>query len=209
MPQPAAHKRIIFYGALLQAVGGGAEIYSFSMASQSEESDSDLAQALDPGMQGNMANGALQISSHAVHQGTRVESVDAAGKVTSSYNVSNSAGAQGLNQELLLTICCQAVTLETGDLDEKGRKVRGRIYPPAMASSPVGSTTSASDTTAYNTAWGTFLASLNDIGAAIAVASTTSAGLVAVTGTSVDNVVDTQRRRKNQVQSVRSPIHSF
>jgi hypothetical protein len=207
----AAHNKIIFQGTLLQSSGGGSEIFDFSMADMSSLTPTALATLADPIMAtawGTPAN-SIQASSVARYQGCRVEHIDTTGKVTSSYYKATATPTLGLNTSMSSTITCQAVSLETGQYDSKGRLIRGRFYPPAQATSVQGATFSLTDTTTYNTAWAAVLHALNQGGAAIAVSSSTSVGLVAVTGTSCDTVQDTQRRRKNGVTSQRTAIHTI
>jgi hypothetical protein len=207
---PVAHKKILIYGALLQAeASAGSEIFEFGMASASTMTDAALAAAVDTFVSGTWnALSSLQIMACAQYQGTRVETYDATGHVVSSFNQPTATPVIGGNTATNCAILSMAITLETGVVDSRGTKVRGRFYPPACATAPVGATVLDTNANSYNTQWGAFVHGLNGVGAAIAVASSTSAGLVPVTGTTCDNVVDTQRRRKNSVSGTRTAVHA-
>lgn len=203
----AEHQKITIYGTLAQGTGStGNEEFSFSVAVLTSLTDEEVAVIGDNAAYGNWDQSGIGISVGATYTGCRVETINTAGKVISSYNKPNANNRNGENSQLEMTICCQAITLETASVDSKGRKVRGRIYPPAMAVGPLGSTLPVSATADYVTAWAAFFTYLETQGCPPQVASSTSAGLTPVTGISADNIVDTQRRRKNQLTGTRSAI---
>nr|CRY96141.1 hypothetical protein [uncultured prokaryote] len=206
---PPAHQRVSFTGILLQASGGGQEIFSFGFASDTSGSEQTLAEALAAvaGTQWGGGSSNVQGSYYAGLASVVVESIAADGKVTGSYRADvPSAPVSGLNTSMNLTVPCMAITLETGVQDSKGSKVRGRMYPPAQASQPFGSTVQLSAANDYRDGWKVFMQAMVAAGAVPAVASSTSAGLVHVTGITVDTVIDTQRRRKNHVTRQRTTV---
>jgi hypothetical protein len=104
--------------------------------------------------------------------------------------------------------CSVAYTWETGRTRGPGH--RGRIYPPNYNYIPTGSTISAADTAAAAAAarrlLNVFLGVLDSAGHLVSpvVASKVGAGINnAITGVSVDDIYDVQRRRKNALPSVR------
>lgn len=201
----AAHKRIAIQGLLLQTAGGGQDIFEFTLADSSGLSLADTAGHADTVTRNQWGSGtfSLGISEYAEYNSCRVEAIDGSGKVTNSYFLQSYNAIPGTSVSNTCTILSHAVTLETGAINSRGRKVRGRFYPPAYF--PIeGATGSLSDAQSYATHWAGYISALNAAGLVISVASSTSAGLVPVTGCSVDTVIDTQRRRKNRVTSQRS-----
>lgn len=207
----AAHLKVAVQGTLLQSSGGGSETFSFGWADMSALTPAALAAIVDTEMSNDWESStiSLQISTNAIYTGVRVEQLDAAGKVTGSYFKAATTSVRGLNASVSCTIICQAVSLETGQRDAKGTLIRGRFYPPAASDSIIGATSGEAATQNYANNWGTALHNIKTAGGMPAVASSTSVGLVAVTGTSCDNVTDTQRRRKNGVTVWRSTIHAI
>lgn len=206
----AAHNRIIFAGTCNQNTGNSADIFEFTMADASTLTLQQLATKADTVMRNYWANAqyATGCSEFANYTNCRAEAINAEGKVTDSYYLQSYNAIPGLNQAQNCTILSHAVTLETGQLNARGRKVRGRFFPPANAGTE-GSSCGIDDATTYAQAWGSVVQALNDAGCVISVASSTSAGLVSVTGVSVDTVIDTMRSRKNRVVGQRTPIHAI
>lgn len=206
MANAPAHNRITWSGTLAQAVNGGSEIFTFSIADQSANTPEELAPLAGEALAGVW--GALQVSAFASLTGCTVEAISAAGKVTSSFHHAITPQVGG-NTNGYPTILCNAVTLETATPNGKGKLVRGRIYPPATMSQVIGSTGTTSDATNYAKAWANGLKAVNDAGASLCVASSTAGGQLApITGTSCDTIVDTQRRRKNHVTGHRSDVQT-
>lgn len=205
MAIPPAHNRVIFTGTLTQVAAGGSEIFDYSMSDASAMSPEDLAQALLPVASTAWGpDGSLGLSEFANLTGCRVEAVDGTGHVTSSY-LATQAPQMGLNTNWPCTVICYALTLETGQVDNRGRKIRGRFYPPGGVAQVAGATCTPADATQYANSWAAHITALNSAGAVISVASTTKGGVVVpVTAISADIVVDTQRRRKNRVSSTRT-----
>lgn len=198
-----AHNRVAFLGTLTQATGGGSEIFEFGFADASSLTPQALSAALLPVMQTAWTDASNSFSSFAILTGCRVEAIALGGAVTASYLTTGTHPA-GANTGAPCTILSQAVTLETNTANNHGRTVQGRFYPPGYA--PLsGATVLASSTTALAQAWRGIMAGLVTAGARPVVASTTGGGQLApVTAVSMDNVIDTQRRRKNHVTVVRS-----
>lgn len=207
MPIPAAHNRVEVTGTLLQQVGGGSEIFSFSWADMSTLALNTIAGIVNAEMQSAFSDPtkSIQASTHAQYLATRVESIDSAGKVTGSYNQAAGGGPYtGLNSSMTCTMTCLCVSLETGQIDSRGNKVRGRFFPPAQAAGLIGATFDSTDMNGYTDAWAASFNRMVTAGLVPAVASSTSVGLVAATGISCANTVDVQRRRKNRVTVFRS-----
>lgn len=201
---PPAHQRIEITGSLLQSEGGGSEIFSFSMASDSGMTPQDLATACAPVVRTFwQADSNAGIPVTAVVSGVRVEQVAVDGKITSSYFVAIPP-TPGLAPNTICTVLSSAITLETDSLGSHGRNIRGRFYPPASFG-VVGSTTVGSTAQNYGDEWVGLVNGLNDAGANVCVASTENGGTIApVTAITVDTVIDTVRRRKNHVTSTRT-----
>lgn len=209
MALPPAHKRWTVYGVLEQAVGGGSEIFDFGVADQSGLTVRALADAIAPIVSDYWDAHSLGISSHAFLTGVMVESISDTGKVISSYN-HGLAQQVGDNQNGLPTICCNCLTLETGQTDNRGRKIRGRFYPPATLPQVVGSTSTINTALPYAQAWKNLFQDLIAAGADPCVASTTDGGqIVDVVGLTCDTVIDTQRGRKNHVTTQRTALVPF
>lgn len=104
--------------------------------------------------------------------------------------------------------CSLAYTWETGLT--RGHAHRGRIYPPNYAYAPSGSQVPGSSVTAAVTAAKALLNVINstlDGGTLVKpmVVSSIGAGTMnGITGVSVDNIYDVQRRRKNRLLSTRT-----
>lgn len=208
MPTPPAHKRVSFGGTLAQAVGGGTEIFTFSIADRSALAIDVLATQAGNEMHALWAGSQLGLSKDASLTYCVAESVDASGKITGSYR-HEMTPIIGDNASGYPTILCNAITLETQTNDGRGRKVRGRIYPPAFASQILGSTSVVEDAEQLASRWAFAINELNSTGMVCCVASTTNGGqLATITDTTCDTIVDTQRRRKNHVTGHRSARHS-
>lgn len=210
MPRPA-HKRVQFQGQLLQAVGGGSDIFEFGWADSSALSLEALATAMAGVMSTAWEDASLDTgcSTHAVLNGCRTEQVAVDGSVTGSYFVAISP-VNGLNSNMDVTLLCQAVTLETSTPDDHGRMVRGRFFPPGMAPGFLGSTTTPTEADLFASSWATVLSRAVTAGGQPAVASVTGGGQIAdVTAVSSGTVADTQRRRKNHVTVQRSAKHNI
>lgn len=206
MALPPAHNRVGICGTLDQAVDGGSEIFEFGFADKSTMSVHDLAVMVSTQAVSFWDGGGLQLSTHANLTHVVAERIGADGKVSGSYRVDNTS-RPGDNSNGVPTLCCNAVTLETGGISPKGGKIRGRMFPPASLSQITGSTGSLSDANLYAVSWKGFIATLNSNGAQVCVASSTgSGGLYTVTGITVDTILDTQRRRKNHVTGHRSSV---
>nr|CRY96778.1 hypothetical protein [uncultured prokaryote] len=205
MPIPA-HLRITLDGTLSQATGGGSEIWTTSVASQSGQTPQALATALGPVLRNFWGSTTDQgISASVALTGVSVEQISLAGAVTASYRAAITP-KNGGNDPTICTILSHCVTLETDAQNDHGGSVRGRFYPPASMA-VMGSTANAAQVTTYTSQWAGLINAMNDQGALVSVASTTMGGqVVAVTGVSVDNIVDTVRRRKNHLTSVRGAV---
>nr|CRY96781.1 hypothetical protein [uncultured prokaryote] len=200
---PPAHKRVNFYGTLLQTTGGGSEIFEFGYADSSALTNQALSAALLPVMQTAWTASTNAVSEYARLDGCRVESIDATGKVTSSYATTGTRPVGG-SVAATVTILSHAITLETATPNDHGGMVRGRFYPPAYVSVE-GATSLLTTIQTYANAWRGIVAGLVTAGSIPVVASVTSGGQLApVTAVSVDTVIDTIRRRKNHVTSQRS-----
>lgn len=206
MPNPPQHNRVTAVGTLLQSPNGGSDIFSFSVADSSAMSPQALATAFAPLAHALWEGNSLQLSTQARLDAIVVEEILESGKVATSYrqDVSPIIGDNGNGYPTLL---CHALTLETGQVDNRGRKIRGRIYPPATMSQVIGSTSNINSADAYAEAWTNWIFTLNSVGAEACVASSTNAGhLVAINGVSADTIIDTQRRRKNGVTGQRTNV---
>lgn len=208
MPIPA-HQRVQIVGILQQASGSGSDIFSFGWAVLPGQTDVDLAVAMAPLVKAHWDDNGIGAYATAIPTGVIVETIAAGGKVTNSYREPITAGNPGLNTSAIATFDCAVITLETGQRDSKGTKVRGRFFPPACFSGIVGSSTDPTDRDAYRDAWVNFLAYMETAGSSIAVASSTNVGLAQSHGITVDNIVDSQRSRKNRVISQRSAVANF
>lgn len=208
MPVPA-HQRVQITGTLTQATGGGSDIFSFGWAVLPGQTDVELAQALAPLVKSHWTDNGVGTYDTAIPTGVTVETIAAGGKVTNSYRqpIDNPFG--GINSTPIASFDCAVITLETGQRDSKGTRVRGRFYPPACFAGVRGSTTDTENRDAYRDAWVNFLAYMETAGSSIAVASSTNVGLVQSHGITVDNIVDSQRSRKNRVISLRSNVANF
>lgn len=204
MAKPPAHQRVTITGTLSQVSGSGSDIFDFGFAMVAGKSDAAVAQALAPIVKAQWTGNGVGFYNTARPTAVIVESIDATGKVASSYNAAIDNGNPGLYSIQTPTFCSACITLETGVVDGHGRKVRGRFFPPAMFSTIVGSAVAPVDRDSYRDSWTYFLGLLQQAGSPIAVASSTNAGIAPVSGISVDNVVDSQRSRKNRVTRLRS-----
>lgn len=206
MPLPPAHQRVTIQGTLAQVTGGGADIFDFGLSMASGMTDEEVATSIAGVIQGLWTNTGVGIYDTASPTNIIAETIEADGKVSNSYNAAVTNPGPGLYSSPTPTFCSAVVTLETGAVDSKGRKVRGRFYPPAMFAGVRGSTTDSGDRDTYRDAWAYFLGEIQAAASPIIVASSTSAGLSPVTGISVDNVADSQRSRKNRVTRNRSAV---
>lgn len=208
---PPAHTRVAFLGNLLQAPGGGSDIFEFGWADASALGLQALATALAPVMGGawESASASLQVSMFAQLTGCRVEAVEADGKVSGSFYVAISP-VVGLNQTHYCTLLTQAITLETTTPNDHGRFVQGRFFPPASAAGFEGSTCDTGDNGGYAHQWSLLMKQMVGAGSVPAVASRTGGGQIAnVTSVSCSTGMDTQRRRKNHVTLQRSDKYSI
>ena len=200
---PPAHKRVQFTGTLLQADGGGSEVFDFGWADHSTMTIQDIAPLYLARMQTAWTVPNNSISSKAKLLGVRVEDVGADGKVIDSFY---SGGTQPVGSSVgaNCTVLSHCLTLETNNLTGKGRNVRGRFYPPAYMS-VAGATAAIGDIQSYASAWSGLFAGFLDDGLVPAVASITNGGQIApVTAISAATVIDTVRRRRNHVTVQRS-----
>lgn len=211
MPLPPAHKRVQVQGVLLQASGGGSEIFEFGWADDSALSLSALSALVGTHLAAHIDTDAMGWSQFANLVGVRAEDVNGSGIVTDSFYTAVSGGPvhgnDNLNDRTVLSAC---LTLETNTDTGTGRKVRGRFYPPAICPGGyTGSTTDLSSMEAYVSTWATVLGGMVTDGASPAVASSTGGGQIAqVTALSGATVIDTIRRRRNHVTVQRTP-HSI
>jgi len=100
--------------------------------------------------------------------------------------------------------CALAVSWRT---DFATRAGRGRIYLPPisvsnMAAGRVGNSSVTGIVAAVNAFWG----ALDTAGLALVIRSKSTHTSVAVTGGNVGNVIDTQRRRRNKLIEIRTPL---
>lgn len=97
--------------------------------------------------------------------------------------------------EALFANAC-IVKLRTG---ERGRSKRGRIYLPFLAEgATVTGTVNTGSLAAMQTAWNTFVASMDTDGAPLGVASYKLAIWTPLTGQEVEGAIGTQRRRQGR-----------
>jgi hypothetical protein len=201
MPFPPAHKRVSFVGTLHDG-----EIFSFSLADSGPLSVPATAQAAQGPGQTIFGAPAANLMATATLTHVICEAINSAGKVTSSFAQPCQPGVVGASLGAKWNVLCQALTLETATGNGHGRTVRGRFYPPAYCDG-TGATASTGDTEAYAQTWRSFVIQLNNAGLVVCVASVTDGGQLApVTALTADNVIDTQRRRKNAVKGTRSPL---
>jgi hypothetical protein len=126
--------------------------------------------------------------------------------ITHSRDITPVVGGQ-TNVNGVPQFCSVAMTFETGAV--RGYAHRGRIYPPNFGYKSTGGFLSTTDRTSVINSGKALLAAINVISngptfkAQPAVVSKTNAWKL-ITGVSVDNVYDVQRRRKNRVLSVRA-----
>lgn len=208
---PPAHTRVQVQGNLLQATGGGQDIFEFGWADSSGLTPEALATLLAPVIHTAWTDPALDLGISLLAQltGVRVEDVEANGHVSNSFYVGVTP-IVGNSNSFRSTILSVAVTLETDTPNDHGRTVRGRFFPPAAPDNPSGSTYTLTDAQDYRDGWGEVLTRVNNAGGLVAVASKTGGGQVAaVTAVSVGTVVDTQRRRKNHVTVQRTARHTI
>lgn len=209
MPIPA-HQRVQIVGTLSQATtASGSDIFSFGWAVLPGQSDVVLAQALAPLVKSHWTDSGVGTYDTATPTGVIVETIAEGGKVTNSYRQPIDSPNAGGNSTPIASFDCAVITLETGQRDSKGTRVRGRFYPPACFAGVRGSTTDPTDRDQYRDAWVNFLAYMETAGSSIAVASSTNVGLVQSHGITVDNIVDSQRSRKNRLTSLRSAQANF
>lgn len=205
---PPAHRRVQFQGSLEQAAAGGTDIFDFGFADDGALTLAALCTALSGVVRSVWNASGSGVSSFATLRGVRAEEVTADGKVSDSYYLAITP-TPGLATGNVITLLTQAVTLETSTPDQRGRMVRGRMFPPAWASGFQGSTCDMGDATTYAETWAEFLSNCKQAGAVPSVASVTAGGQIAhVTGASVGTVIDTQRRRKNHVTVARTPVQT-
>lgn len=112
------------------------------------------------------------------------------------------------------TFCSIAITWETGL--QRGLASRGRIYPPNPTASSIGSQITTGAVDLFATAGKALLSLILDTLDGTTVVNPvvcskggihSSVGVVRhITGVSVDNIYDTQRRRKNRDQAIRHTI---
>lgn len=201
----APHNRIVVSGTFVGAGGVTAEIWSFSLCDDSANAPADLVPLIvQPLTDWFRGNGSAPSYANTGTNMTliRVEAVDATGKVTNSYGTDvNVAGSLVTNN--LPFICCACMTLETQDLEPSGRTIRGRFYPPNNGLSATGNGFGANMGATLAASGASLLTALNAAGAKIVVASQKAGKNAVVTSVSADNVVDTQRRRKNASIGVR------
>jgi hypothetical protein len=100
--------------------------------------------------------------------------------------------------------CALAVSWRT---DFATRAGRGRIYlPPISVANMAGGRVGAGSVTGIVDAVNAFWGALDTAGLALVIRSKTSHTSVAVTGGNVGNVIDTQRRRRNKLIEIRTPL---
>lgn len=207
MPFPPAHNRVIFSGVLAQQTAGGTDIFSFTLADASGLAPGVLANDISAAAQAMWTSNGVDIYQSASLTQIAVEAVGADGKVESSYAL-EVGPIQGLNTLGAPTFCCNALTLQTTSLRPNGRKIWGRIYPPAICPDVIGSTTTNADASSYANSWSLAISSLKHAGMMPVVASTAGTGeLAPIASVSCDTIVDTQLRRKNAVTGSRSYAH--
>lgn len=198
------HNRISVEGAFPAAQGVTGEIWSFSLASDDGHTPQDLGPLVQGPIETWFHDPNNMILSTITMTGIRVEAVSADGKVATSFLVNSSVAGGLVQTNSMPWICCMAITLDTADTNPKGTKIRGRFYPPATGwdGRSLGIGTNLGLNVAQSGA--RLVTALNAAGANIVVASQTGGGKNAVvTGCSADNVIDTQRRRKNHAVGVR------
>lgn len=200
---PPSHKRVQFQGTLLQASGGGSEIFDFGWADHSTLTIQALAPLYLSRMQTAWTVPVNNVSSFAQLDAVRLEDVAADGTVTDSFYLKGTSPV-GASTGARQTVLSNCLTLETNNDTGKGRTVRGRFYPPAYCAS-MGSTTDTATLQSYVNGWASVLSGMMTDGCIPAVASITSGGQIApVTALSAGTVIDTVRRRRNHVTVQRS-----
>lgn len=119
-----------------------------------------------------------------------------------------SGGLSGSGGQLLPAFCCIVATLEPAT--NPTRRRRGRMYLPALAAG-IGQGSVIADADANNIATLTagVLGACKDAGYQPVVASVMDAGMnTDVAAVTVDNIIDSQSRRKNAVNGTRSARHN-
>lgn len=206
----AAHKRIVISGTFDAGGGVTGEIFSFSLCSSDTLGDQALADAISADIESWFHDARTKIPTWATATELRVESIGTTGLVVSSYGKGlNAQGALGASENTAPALCCYAITLETGARDNRGSKIRGRFYPPNAGFYPGNSPLGAGEGQGAGIAGtgGRLVTALNGDGAVICVASQTDGGANhTVTSISADNIVDTQRRRKNHAIGERGSV---
>lgn len=139
----------------------------------------------------------------------KVSNIDAAGHVVGTPSDELLAGGlSGAGSQLLPAFCAIVATLEPAS--NPTRRRRGRMYLPALAAGlDHGSVISASDANNIATLTAGVLGACLDAGYQPIVASSVGGGAnTAVAAITCDNIIDSQRRRKNAVNGVRSARHN-
>lgn len=207
-PYPPAHTRLQFQGNLIQASGGGTELFEFGFADNSGMTAHDAAVAADGVMALHFGDPNAQNSTYAQYVSCRAEEIDAAGHVTSSYSAGAHAVGGAANGAVCTILSC-AITTETDTPDEHGSMVQGRFYPPAYPGLE-GATILSGSIDAYVGAWAVIMNAMLEADLVPVVASVTSGGQLApITALTADNLIDTQRRRKNHLTPVRTGRHTL
>jgi hypothetical protein len=117
-------------------------------------------------------------------------------------------GVVGATTDKLPNQCAMVVTLLTG---LPGRGNRGRMYWPFPTAIITASHASNGNCDTIANAFKTFFQAINGGGGgySVAVASSTHSAMHAVTAIKVDNVVDTQRRRRDKLAATYSNQQSI
>lgn len=139
----------------------------------------------------------------------KVSNIDSAGHVVGTPSDELLAGGlSGSGTQFLPAFCAIVATLEPAT--NPTRRRRGRMYLPALAAA-LGQGSVISDADANNIATLTagLLGAVLDAGYQPIVASQVGAGAnTAVAAVTVDNIIDSQRRRKNAINGTRSARHN-
>lgn len=204
----AAHKRLIASGTFADNGAAGPEIWSFSLSDASALDPEAVVNAAKPVLSDYIRSVTPQ-NSLAGNEVTmtlvRAEAVRPDGTVSSSYGSDVTVLGTGGTSSMpyFCTVCC---TLETADTEPSGRAIRGRFYPPNTALQPHGNGVGAISPLLANSGKA-LVNALNTAGLSICVASKTAGLNAIVTAISSDNIIDTQRRRKNNARGTRTRVN--
>lgn len=208
---------MIQFGGSLNSLSGpkeqwacGVRVYTGDPAGDYLQNPQAYADALGPKLAtwfGTAANG---FPSAAALEFVKVNNIDGAGHYVDGKTHQAALNASGAANPIQLSpaFTCVAITWETGIT--RGHASRGRIYPPNYIYAPVGSQISATDVTKVVNCGKALLGIINStldgttLVRPVVVSSIGAGAIREITGVSVDNVYDVQRRRKNRLAATRT-----